>query len=276
MFVEATDLEHGIRLLTLSRPPANAINADLNGALYEQCRRARDDAQVKAVIVTGAGRFFSAGLDLKEAAAGPGQARDFVESSPSVGSAKESAPRRGGIGNFGRGETDGLFALWTMPKPTVAMVNGHAIAGGMIIALACDFRVAAAGNHRFGLNEVAIGIAFPIGAFEVARLALDDRSLRYAALEAGLHDASRARELGLVDEVVAPAELQTRCVTQARTLAAHGALAYAHTKGAIQREAIERVRSETPEQLAARNTVFVHPDTQARLRAQVEALSKPR
>lgn len=143
MLVESRDLGDGVRILRLNRPPANAINAEFLGALGEQCKAARDDENVRAVIVAGNGRFFSGGLDLKEAASG--------------------AIR---VGSLAGSQDDGLFMLWTLPKPTVAMVNGHAIAGGVIIALACDFRITQSGNHRFGLNEVAIGLAFPRGAFE--------------------------------------------------------------------------------------------------------------
>jgi Enoyl-CoA hydratase/isomerase len=137
MLVESRDLGDGVRILRLNRPPANAINAEFLGALGAQCKAARDDENVRAVIVAGNGKFFSGGLDLKETASGANR-----------------------VGNLAGSQDDGLFMLWTLPKPTVAMVNGHAIAGGVIIALACDFRIAQSGNHRFGLNEVAIGLAF--------------------------------------------------------------------------------------------------------------------
>jgi len=251
MLVEASDVEPGVRLLTLNRAPANAISADLLDALFEQCCIAREDRQVKAIIVTGAGKFFSAGLDLKEATSGQSRLR-----------------------NLGSGDTDGLFALWTLPKPTIAMVNGHAIAGGAIIALACDFRITAKGSHKLGLNEVAIGLPFPIGAFEIARLALDNRQLRWAMLQAALHDTNRALELGFVEEVVEPDDLQKRCVSLARELGDVGRLAYAHTKAAMQSEAVARVRSETKEQRAAQAAVVTDPETSARLVAQVKSLTK--
>ncbi len=220
MLVEAKDIGDGVRMLALNRPPANAINREFNRALAEQCDAARADSGVRAVIVAGNGRFFSGGVDLR-------------------------AGERGEIvGNLGGGPEDGVFALWTLPKPTVAMVNGHAIAGGTIIALACDFRITCAGRHKFGLNEVSIGLAFPQGAFEIARLALTPQALRHATLSAELFEAPRALELGIVDEVVAPERLEERCAALARRLAAHGQLAYAHTKRAIQHEARARVMAQ--------------------------------
>src|SRR5262249_2548287 len=109
MLVESRDVGDGIRILMLNRPPANAINAEFLAALGAQCKAAREDDDVRAVIVRGNGKFFSGGLDLKEASSGVNR-----------------------VGNLAGSRDDGLFTLWTLPKPTVAMVDGHAIAGGVI------------------------------------------------------------------------------------------------------------------------------------------------
>jgi len=164
--------------------------------------------------------------------------------------------------------------LWTLPKPTVAMVNGHAIAGGVIIALACDFRVTYAGSQRFGLNEVAIGLAFPRGAFEIARLALNNEQLRHTTLEAGLFDVDRAREMGIVDEVVEPARLEARCIELAKRLGANGRLAYAHTKRRIQAEAVARVLHQDIEEAREVARITQSEETRALIAAQVNALSR--
>src|SRR5262245_19744991 len=136
--VRVDDRDGGVRLLTLDRPPANAedetLLTDLGAALDEA---ARQDA-VRAVVLTGAGNFFSGGFDL-------------------------SAPRRDAAGAAAIGTLfrDTHLKLLTLPKPTVALVNGHAIAGGFILALACDYRLGVDGDYRIGLNEVAIGSSFP-------------------------------------------------------------------------------------------------------------------
>jgi enoyl-CoA hydratase/carnithine racemase len=250
MLVEARDMGDGVRMLVLNRPPANAIDRDFNRALAEQCDAAREDASVRAVIVAGNGKFFSGGVDLR-------------------------AGERGEmVGNLGGGPADGVFALWTMPKPTIAMVNGHAIAGGMIIVLACDFRITCQGRHKFGLNEVSIGLGFPQGAFEIARMALAPRALRDAALGAELFEAPRALELGIVDEVVAPERLEERCVAIGRRLAAHGQLAYAHTKRAIQREAVARVMTQRRGDLLEVAEVVGSDETRSLLAAQLANLGK--
>ncbi len=251
MVVETKDLGHGIRMLTLNRPPANAISRELVDGLSQACRAAREDQSVRAVIVTGAGKFFSAGIDLKEAASGESR-----------------------LGRFVGSEDDGVFALWTMPKPTVAMVNGHAIAGGVIIALACDFRIAAQHGPRFGLNEVAIGLPFPIGAFEIARLALSNRQLRYAMLGAELCDPARALELGLIDELVPPELLETRCVETAGRLGKSGQRAYAHSKRAIQRAAVARTLAQTSDEAREIGDISTSDESLGLIAAQVRAISK--
>ena len=251
MLVESRDVGDGVRILRLNRPPANAINAEFLDALGAQCKAARDDENVRAVIVAGNGRFFSGGLDLKEAASGANR-----------------------VGNLAGSQDDGLFMLWTLPKPTVAMVNGHAIAGGVIIALACDFRITQSGNHRFGLNEVAIGLAFPRGAFEIARLALSNQELRWTMLEAGLFDVGRARQMGIVDEIVEPARLESRSIEVAKRLGANGRLAYAHTKHRIQAEAVARVLNQDIEEAREVARITQSEETRALIAAQVNTLTR--
>ena len=251
MLVESRDVGDGVRILTLNRPPANAISAEFLSALGAQCKAARDDENVRAVIIQGNGRFFSGGLDLKEASSGISR-----------------------VGNLAGSRDDGLFMLWTLPKPTVAMVDGHAIAGGVIIALACDFRITQLDSQRFGLNEVAIGLAFPRGAFEIARLALDNRQLRWTMLEAGLFDARRALEMGIVDEIVEPARFESRCIETAKRLGANGRLAYAHTKQRIQAEAVARVLNQDAEEAHEVARITQSEETRALIAAQVAALTR--
>jgi enoyl-CoA hydratase len=251
MSVDCNDLEGGVRVLTLNRPPANAINAQLLAALSAACEAAKNDARVRAVVVTGAGRFFSGGLDLKEVTAA--QRQDVFGA------------------NFGR--ADGIFSLWTLPKPTVAMVNGHAIAGGGILCLACDVRIAARGNTKIGLNEVAIGLSFPTGAYEIAALALSNQAARRVLLE-GLYDLDTAHKLGMVDEIVEPADVERVCVERARLLGSYSHAAYAHTKRQLQGDAVERVVNESEERRHANLDVWASPEAKQTVMKQLSRLSK--
>ncbi|MGH7864135.1 MAG: enoyl-CoA hydratase/isomerase family protein [Candidatus Binataceae bacterium] len=251
MMVDANDLGEGLRLLTLNRPPANAISKDFLDALYDRCRDARDDKSVRAVIVTGAGKFFSGGFDIKEAVRGESR-----------------------VSNLAGHPADGIFALWTLPKPTVAMVNGHSIAGGIIIGLACDFRITCSGSHKFGLNEIAIGLPLPPGPVEIAKLALSSHGLRYALLEAALHGPARARELGFVDEVVDPSRLESRCVELAKRLASVAQPAYAYVKEELQRDAVARTLNFPNERSKALAAVGATEESREMLRRQVGSISR--
>ena len=256
MTTNTRDVDGGVRILTLNRPPANAINLEVLNDLSAACEAAKNDDAVRAVVVTGSGKFFSGGLDLKALSAGV------------VGPQWNAA-------TFGR--NDGVFALWTLPKPTVAMVSGHAIAGGAILALACDVRIAARGSCKIGLNELAIGIAPPRGAYEIGRLALTNQKMWKVGLGAELHDADSARELGLIDEVVESGDLERVCVATARRLGSYPRDAYAHSKRLVQHDAVQAVRNETAEQLRALVEVWTSPETTQALRAQLAGISsKPK
>ena len=252
--IETRDVAGGVRILTLNRPPANAIDPELLGELYAVCEAAKDDDAVRAVVVTGAGKFFCGGLDLK---------------------ALTTAGQSGTGSGFG-GQGDGVFALWTLPRPTVAMVNGHAIAGGGILTLTCDVRIAARGNAKIGLNETAIGLPLPTGAMEITRLALTNAQARRIALEAELHSAEAARELGMVDEVVEPADLERVCLEKARLLGSYPRAAYAYNKRVLQQSAVAAVVNETAEQRRAIREVWTSPETAQKLMQQLSGISSKR
>jgi enoyl-CoA hydratase len=255
MTISTRDVEGGVRILTLNRPPANAIDLEVMNDLKAACEAAQNDAAVRAVVVTGNGKFFSGGLDLKALSAGV--------VSPDWNAAA-----------FGR--NDGVFALWTLRKPTVAMVNGHAIAGGAILALACDVRIMARGAARIGLNELAIGIAPPRGAYEIGRLALTSQTMWKIGLRADLLDADAARQLGMVDEVVEAGEagdLEGICIAAAQRLGSFPGDAYAHAKRLVQHEAVQAVRNETDEHIQALVGVWTSPETTRALLAQLARIS---
>jgi enoyl-CoA hydratase len=163
------------------------------------------------ILLTGAGDVFSAGLDLEEVAGlDAGRARRLLD------------------------VLEGLVEkLYLHPAPTVALVNGHAIAGGCVLALCCDLRVAAANPRaRIGLNEVAAGLAFPPKTLAMVRARLGEPRAEEAILGAHLYDPAGAREAGLVDEVAEDA----RAVALARleALSRHPREAYARAKHALR------------------------------------------
>ena len=139
-----------------------------------------------------------------------------------------------------------VAALYLYPAPTVAAINGHAIAGGCILALCCDHRVATSSPAaRIGLNEVAIGLRFPPRVLCIARSRVPRRYHERVLLGGSLFGPADARELGLIDELDAdPLPLARERV---RWLGAHPAIAYAQTK--------RDLRGATPQDLVPDDAV---------------------
>src|SRR5262249_46475693 len=119
-----------------------------------------------------------------------------------------------------------------------------------------------------------IGLAFPIGAYEIAALALSNQQARRVLLEAGLYDPDTALQLGLVDAVVEPADLQQVCVARARLLGSYSRAAYAQTKRALQRDAVRRVLHEPEEQRRETAEVWSSPETLQVIQRHIERLAK--
>lgn len=243
--VLASDHPGGVRILTLNRPPANAINEDLLDDLCAALAAAGRSDAVRAVVLTGAGKFFGAGFDF-------------------------SAPPRDGAATARMNALyrDAHVALLSFAKPTIAMVNGHAIAGGLVMALACDYRLGLDGDYRIGLNEIAVGASFPKAAFEIVRLRLVHARASELLLGAALYPASQALRLGVVDELFAADALESTVLRRAARMGAFPCDAYAHTKAALVAEALERIAAETPEQAAATAAVWLSEESRTARAAQ--------
>ena len=249
--IRIADREGGVRLLTLDRPPANAIERTLLTDLSAALDDARTDGAVRAVVLTGAGEFFSGGLELAELPRDGQSMRLLLDL-----------------------YRDPHLRLLTFPKPTVAMVNGHAIAAGLVLLLACDCRLGVGGDYRFGVNEVAIGAAFPRLPFEIIRLRLTHTQASELLLGAALYPASHALRLGVVDELLPPDSFEATVLSRAAHLGAYPREAYAHTKAALMAEAVARVEAETAEEAARAAAVWVMPESLAARAAQQKKLGK--
>lgn len=172
-------------VLRLNRPKANAINMELIGDLREALLKLAESESVKGVILTGQGSIFSAGLDVVEL---------YEYDEEKMNHFWEC---------FGRMICDML----EFPKPLVAAVNGHAPAGGCVLALCCDHRVMAYGKGSIGLNEIPIGVVLPNPVVELARFVVGDRSAAQMIYDGALMNAEEAKDFGLVDEACTDEEL---------------------------------------------------------------------
>lgn len=243
--VRTDDHDGGVRVLTLDRPPANALDESLLTGLGQALETAADDDAVRALVLTGAGAFFSGGFDL----AAP---------------RRDAAAARALQGLY----RDTHLRLLAFPKPTVAMVGGHAIAGGLILVLACDYRLGLDGPYRLGLNEVAIGASFPKIAFEIVRLRLAHARASELLLGAALYPAAQAIRLGVVDELLPAETLTATVLRRAARLGGFPRDAYAHTKAALVATTVARVEGETEAEVARAAAVWTTAESRVARAAQ--------
>jgi enoyl-CoA hydratase len=203
----------GVARLKLAAGKGNAMTAELLDGIRGWFERVTaPGGEARAVVVIGDDRFFSAGLALPSLI---GLDRPAMEA-------------------FIEGFAACMLTVFACPLPVVAAVSGHAIAGGCVLALMADVRLMADGDARIGLNEVQLGIGLPSVVVESLRMSVPPASILPIALEGQLFAPRRARELGLVDELVAPADLETRALARARELAQVPASGFAQVKAALR------------------------------------------
>ncbi|MBI3031496.1 MAG: enoyl-CoA hydratase/isomerase family protein [Candidatus Rokubacteria bacterium] len=179
------------------------------------------------VVLTGQGDVFSAGIDF--------QYSFEIFSSGSHDKIRE----------WYRAYRETNLRIFKYPRPTVAAVNGHAIAGGLITALDCDFRVAARKPARFGLNEVPIGIPMPAAYVEIIKYALGDQIGALATLRGKLYELNEAERLGFFHEVVEPDNLLATAIGYARCITPDCNTAYAMSKKALQDGVLRQIEERT-------------------------------
>lgn len=214
--VETTD---GVALLRFARPPANAIDLDAVRALEATLADLEADAATRAVVLTGHGAFFSAGLDLKVVPTyGPDEQRAMVT----------------GINRL-------IRRLYGLGVPTVAAVNGHAIAGGLVIVLACDLRIVSDGPHRIGLTETRVAVPYPVAAMTVVTAELSPTVARRMVLLARNGTVADAVADGVLDERQPAEALLPRALAVAGELAALPRDAYARIKQHLRATALARM-----------------------------------
>jgi enoyl-CoA hydratase len=239
-----------VALINLRAGRANAMDeAFLKGLLRLFDEVESSDAH--AAVLTGYDSYFSAGLAL-----------------PTL-----LGLDRRRLGSFMTLFEEAMGRVFASPLPVVAAVNGHAIAGGCVLALQCDCRLAADASIKIGLSEAQLGIGLPMSVIESLRFQVPAAHYRAIALEGALFAPAHAKRLGLVDEIVPPAELMDQAMRRAQSLAAVPRPAYAQIKLALRKPHLERMRSERAAQLEAWLDTWFSRDAQERLAAAVAAIS---
>lgn len=236
-----------IAILRLSHGKVSALDVAFCDALVKELA-AIATGPSRALILTGSGSTFSAGVDLFQAL--DGGTPYLTRFLPAM---------------------EALFrSLLVFPKPAIAAVNGHAIAGGCIMAAACDHRIMAEGSARIGISELAVGVPFPALPFEIVGARVSPRDFRHLVLSGRTVGTADALRIGFVDEVAPADALLARARQCAEQLAAIPPVTFALTKRAFTEPLLERVRASASlnaEAVAA----WSSPVVQSRIREYLAA-----
>ena len=222
--IEREDVD-GVAVVRLAHGKVNALDIELLEAITESFTDIAA-SHARAVVLTGAGPAFSAGVDLRRlTSAGSEYVRAFLDR---LGEAFE--------------------AVFRLPQPAVAAVNGHAIAGGCVFACACDWRVMADGRGRVGVPELAVGVPFPTVPYEIMRFAVGPAELPALLYGADTYTPAEAQTRRLIDEVVPAEALLDRAITVARELSGERipAATFRLTKQQLRRDTIAAIERNRP------------------------------
>lgn len=235
-----------VAVVTMTTNPVNAQNRTFFADLHEAFDRLECDHADSPVVLTGTGGRFSAGLDLGEHF--PLFAGD-----------------RADVAAWFRDYRATNMRLFSYPRPTVAAVNGHAFAGGVVTAAVCDYRVAVADGARFGLNEVPIGIPMPTVYVRMLAYAWGEPVAARTSLLGEIFTPAQAHALGMVHELVAAEDLLDRAVAIAGQTPEDCLEQYAFTKRACQAAALrdiadlaDRLDRELPDAMTSDQARHAH------------------
>ena len=213
----------GLLAIRMARPKANALNSELVAELREAIGTAAADSAVRGAILASAmPGIFSAGFDAREIFPfGPAEIKTF-------------------FGNF----TELCHALLDFPKPLGAAVEGHAIAGGAIVALTCDLRVFGEGDYGFAVNEINLGLVLSHGILQMAVSAMGAAAARELILEGVVINPARAHAVGLAAELAPAGKAFERAEARVRGLMEKPPIAFAAVKRLIRETMIVPVARE--------------------------------
>ena len=242
------NIDEGILSFRLNHGKANALDLELLHALSAALQEAASNTDIKVLTITGTGSVFSAGVDLKRILDG----------------GSEYANRYIPV-------LDEVFEqLFSMPKPVVAAINGHAIAGGCILALACDYKLMAAGKGRIGVPELKVGVPFPASAFEIVRYSVPNAGVQALMYRGETMLPEDALASGLVDEITVEDELQGRAEARAKELAAIPVESFTVTKHMLRSQALAGMREKRAAYGEAILDRWAHEQTYAQIKAYMD------
>lgn len=226
MSVVTSELEDGICTLRIDHGKPNSISAEVSSELMQGLDEAEKSAD--AIVLLGRPGMFSGGFDLPTMGKGPKAVREMLKAGAQL-----------------------LMSIYNHPKPVVIGCSGHAVAMGAFIAMSGDERIGAEGQFKIGMNETAIGMTLPTFGFELARARLSKRHYDRAVVHSTMYDPAGAVEIGILDRLVAPDQLEAECVAAAKRLGELKQPAFRNNKRIAHAETTDRILSTLEENLQA-------------------------
>ncbi len=220
-----------VAIVKLNRGVTNAINLQLVGELVEALQEAKQDPDVSSLVLTGSEKFFSIGFDIPHL----------------YGLARED------FRVYYRAFNRLCLDLYTLPKPTVAAITGHAIAGGCILALCCDQRFIAEGRKLMGLNEIKLGVPVPYPGDRILRDLVGARNAREIVEAGDFYPSEELLRMGVVDRVMQLEQVLPESIEKAASLGALPQEPFAVIKG----NRVEAVAAQVLAQLEEKESVFL-------------------
>lgn len=209
----------GIAKVVLNRGKVNAINEQMVEEMANVFKELSESLAVKAVLLAGAGKFFSFGFDIPELF--PYSQDDFTRH----------------LIKF----TSLYTELFLYPKPVVAALNGHTIAGGCMIATACDYRIMISGKSKIGLNEISFGSSVFAGNVDILKFITGPRNAETILLSGALFSAEEALKLGLIDQISSEANLEADAEKVIRMYAEKDGEAFKSIKWLLRKSVAEEM-----------------------------------
>ena len=208
-----------IATVTLSRGKVNALNEPMVEEITTSFEDLATDNEVKSIIFTGSGKFFSFGFDVPEFLSYP--KNDFVRY----------------LEKF----TNLYTYVFNFPKPIVAALNGHTIAGGCMLATACDLRLMVTGKARISLNEITFGATVFAGSVAMLKYCAGSRNAQSILYSGAMYSAEEAFQLGLVDQVSTEDALAEDARKIAQELAQKDSSAFRSIKHLLRKPVAEQM-----------------------------------
>jgi enoyl-CoA hydratase/carnithine racemase len=238
-----------VATVKFDRDIINALNREMIQELTETLSRVRDMSEVQALVLSSANdKFFSIGFDIPRLFELPKE--DFRE--------------------FYKTFNQACMELYTFSKPTMAAITGHAIAGGCILALCCDYRVIASGRKLMGLNEIKLGVPVPYLADCILKSIVGLREAREVMESGDFYEAETLLKKGLVDEVMPQEEVMERAGEKAEILGSMPTGVYRRIKADRIREIETRIRAGWDEKQRHFIDVWYSEEARRRLREAME------